>query len=445
MILEAMLSAALGGALYGYIQSKDKKNEKIKLEKDKIEQLENMRIWKKCLELSDTKGIINKNNDTFTLECYQKTDYGFLAITKAPLGVDWLKLRSVEGELETSFKGTVEITKEKYSDEIKVEVITKKPEFDFKPIKLTCNEWFGGLKANGTPFNIDLNLNPHILYAGKTGSGKTFSMFISFTNMLYNYKNDFDVYITQLVNAETKIFSKCKPCKMTASNLEEALVVLEKIVEICDKREKEISKYGYVSVRHFNEDHPNKKYKRIFLLMDEFSFFKIEDGDSDEDKKLKNKCEICLKRIAKAGRSMNVTIIGALQKATVENINSSVRSQMCMISLRQFSGSDSKITIGTTEASRLDDCEAIIKGAGIYEKVFIPQIKSKQPQVELQKYDKNIIVPRKGVIIEDIVKEKEEKLVSTIKTPDKTEENNNVVDIKTTTKKKPRRRNIKGA
>lgn len=116
-----------------------------------------------------------------------------------------------------------------------------------------------------------------------------------------------------------------------------------------------------------------------------------------------------------------------------------------MISLRQFSGSDSKITIGTTEASRLDDCEAIIKGAGIYEKVFIPQIKSKQPQVELQKYDKNIIVPRKGVIIEDIVKEKEEKLVSTIKTPDKTEENNNVVDIKTTTKKKPRRRNIKGA
>lgn len=435
MILEAMLSAAFGGALYGYLQSKDKKNEKIKLEKDKIEQFENMRIWKKCLELSDTKGIINKNNDTFALECYQKTDYGFLAITKAPLGVDWLKLRSVEGELETSFKGTVEITKEKYSDEIKVEVITKKPEFDFKPIKLTCNEWFGGFKANGTPFSISLFENPHILYAGKTGSGKTFAMFISFTNMLYNYKNDFDVYITQLVNAETKIFSKCKPCKMTASNLEEALVVLEKIVEICDKREKEISKYGYVSVRHFNEDHPNKKFKRIILLMDEFSFFKVEDGDSDEDKKLKNKCEVCLKRIAKAGRSMNVTIIGALQKATVENINSSVRSQMCMISLRQFSGSDSKITIGTTEASRLDDCEAIIKGSSIYEKVFIPIIKSKQPQVELQKYDKDIIVPRKGVLIE-----KEEpndiKLISdTI--------DNNVVDIKTT-KKKPKR-NIKGA
>ncbi|AQW26814.1 FtsK/SpoIIIE domain-containing protein [Clostridium perfringens] len=435
MILEAILSAAFGGALYGYLQSRDKKNEKIKLEKDKIEQLENMKIWKKCLELSDVKGIVNKSGETFLIEDYKKTDYGFLAITKAPLGVDWLKLRSVEGELETSFKGTVEITKEKYSDEIKVEVITKKPEFDFKPIKLTCNEWFGGFKANGTPFSISLFENPHILYAGKTGSGKTFAMFISFTNMLYNYKNDFDVYITQLVNAETKIFSKCKPCKMTASNLEEALVVLEKIVEICDKREKEISKYGYVSVRHFNEDHPNKKFKRIILLMDEFSFFKVEDGDSDEDKKLKNKCEVCLKRIAKAGRSMNVTIIGALQKATVENINSSVRSQMCMISLRQFSGSDSKITIGTTEASRLDDCEAIIKGSSIYEKVFIPIIKSKQPQVELQKYDKDIIVPRKGVLIE-----KEEpndiKLISdTI--------DNNVVDIKTT-KKKPKR-NIKGA
>ncbi|WP_124042275.1 FtsK/SpoIIIE domain-containing protein [Clostridium perfringens] len=410
MILEAMLSAAFGGALYGYIQSRDKNNEKIKIGKDKIEQRENMKIWKKCLEFSDVKGIINKNNDTFTLEDYKKTSYGFSAITKAPLGCDWMSLRSVENALETAFQGTVEIQKEKYTGDIKVEVITRKPEFEFKPVKLTSNEWLGGFKANGTPFNIDLNLNPHILYAGKTGSGKTFAMFISFTNMLYNYKNDFDVYITQLVNAETKIFSKCKPCKMTASTLEEALVVLEKIVEICDKREKEISKYGYVSVRHFNEDYPNKKFKRIILLMDEFSFFKIEDGDTDEDKKLKNKCEICLKRIAKAGRSMNITIIGALQKATVENINSSVRSQMCMISLRQFSGQDSKITIGTTEASRLDDCEAIIKGSNIYEKVFIPIIKSKQPQIELQKYDKNIIVPRKGVIIEDVVKEKEEKL-----------------------------------
>ncbi|ELC8416828.1 hypothetical protein QYB54_002305 [Clostridium perfringens] len=443
MILEAMLSAAFGGALYGYIQSRDKNNEKIKIGKDKIEQRENMKIWKKCLEFSDVKGIINKNNDTFTLEDYKKTSYGFSAITKAPLGCDWMSLRSVENALETAFQGTVEIQKEKYTGDIKVEVITRKPEFEFKPVKLTSNEWLGGFKANGTPFNIDLNLNPHILYAGKTGSGKTFAMFISFTNMLYNYKNDFDVYITQLVNAETKIFSKCKPCKMTASTLEEALVVLEKIVEICDKREKEISKYGYVSVRHFNEDYPNKKFKRIILLMDEFSFFKIEDGDTDEDKKLKNKCEICLKRIAKAGRSMNITIIGALQKATVENINSSVRSQMCMISLRQFSGQDSKITIGTTEASRLDDCEAIIKGSNIYEKVFIPIIKSKQPQIELQKYDKNIIVPRKGVIIEDVVKEKEEKLKCLISTSDDTIENN-VVDIKTTAKKKPRR-NIKGA
>ncbi|MDM0556542.1 FtsK/SpoIIIE domain-containing protein [Clostridium perfringens] len=442
MILEAMLSAAFGGALYGYIQSRDKNNEKIKIGKDKIEQRENMKIWKKCLELSDVKGIINKNNDTFTLEDYKKTSYGFSAITKAPLGCDWMSLRSVENALETAFQGTVEIQKEKYTGDIKVEVITRKPEFEFKPVKLTSNEWLGGFKANGTPFNIDLNLNPHILYAGKTGSGKTFAMFISFTNMLYNYKNDFDVYITQLVNAETKIFSKCKPCKMTASTLEEALVVLEKIVEICDKREKEISKYGYVSVRHFNEDYPNKKFKRIILLMDEFSFFKIEDGDTDEDKKLKNKCEICFKRIAKAGRSMNITIIGALQKATVENINSSVRSQMCMISLRQFSGQDSKITIGTTEASRLDDCEAIIKGSNIYEKVFIPIIKSKQPQIELQKYDKNIIVPRKGVIIEDVVKEKEEKLKCLISTSDDTIENN-VVDIKTTAKKKPRR-NIKG-
>lgn len=434
MILEAMLSAALGGVVYGYVESMREKKEEIKLEKEKLEEINNINTWKKCLELADTKGIKNKVGDTFLLEGYKKTDYGFTAITKAPLGCDWMALKSVESVLETSFKGTVEITKNKYTDEIKIEVITRKPEFEFKPVELSCNEWLGGFKANGTPYSVSLNENPHICYSGKTGSGKTFAEFISFTNLLYNYKNDFDVYITQLVNGETKIFSKCKPCKITASTLEEALVVLEKINEIADKREKELSKYGYISVKHWNDDNPNRKYKRVFLLMDEFSFFRIEDGDTDEEKKFKNKCESYLKRIAKAGRAMGISIIAGLQKATVENINSSIRSQMCIISLRQFSSQDSKVAIGTSEGVKLDDFEAIIKGSGIYEKVFIPVIKAKQPQLELVKYDKNIIVPRKGVVIKDeIQKEKEIKIKET-----------NVVEIKDAIKKKPKR-NIKGA
>ncbi|HHD2787584.1 TPA: hypothetical protein ACOTHQ_001355 [Clostridium perfringens] len=434
MILEAMLSAALGGVVYGYMESIREKKEKIKLEKEKLEEIININTWKKCLELADTKGIKNKVGDTFLLEGYKKTDYGFTAITKAPLGCDWMALKSVESVLETSFKGTVEITKNKYTDEIKIEVITRKPEFEFKPVELSCNEWLGGFKANGTPYSVSLNENPHICYSGKTGSGKTFAEFISFTNLLYNYKNDFDVYITQLVNGETKIFSKCKPCKITASTLEEALVILEKINEIADKREKELSKYGYISVKHWNDDNPNRKYKRVFLLMDEFSFFRIEDGDADEEKKLKNKCESYLKRIAKAGRAMGISIIAGLQKATVENINSSIRSQMCIISLRQFSSQDSKVAIGTNEGVKLDDFEAIIKGSGIYEKVFIPIIKAKQPQLELVKYDKNIIVPRKGVVIKDEIQKEEE-----IKSKEA-----NIVEIKDAIKKKPRR-NIKGA
>ena len=65
MLLEAMLSAAFGGALYGYMQSKEKKNEKIKLEKDKIEQLENIKTWKKCLEILLLWKTIRKLNMDF--------------------------------------------------------------------------------------------------------------------------------------------------------------------------------------------------------------------------------------------------------------------------------------------------------------------------------------------------------------------------------------------
>lgn len=396
MLLEAMLSAALGGALYAYTENKRKEKEIIKLEKDRIEQLNNINIWRKCLEQADIKGIRNRSGETFSLYNYKKTDYGFIAKTKAPLGCDWMVLRGAESSLETAFNGTVDISKEKYGEDIDVEVITRKPAFNFIPLKtLSCDEWFGGFKANGTPFFIDLNENPHICYSGKTGSGKTFAEFISFTNLLYNYKNDFEVYITQLVNGETKIFSKCKPVKMTADTLEEALVVLEKILEISNCREKELSRYGYISVKHWNKDNPGRKFKRIFLLMDEFSFFRIEDGDSEDVKKLKNKCDVCLKRIAKAGRAMSISLVAGLQKATVDNINSTIRSQMAIVSLRQFSGQDSKVAIGTADAARLDDLEAIIKGSGLYEKVFIPEIKSEQPQLRLVKYVPEIIVPKK--------------------------------------------------
>ena len=38
MILEAMLSAALGGVVYGYMESIREKKEEIKLEKEKLEE-----------------------------------------------------------------------------------------------------------------------------------------------------------------------------------------------------------------------------------------------------------------------------------------------------------------------------------------------------------------------------------------------------------------------
>lgn len=437
MILEAMISAALGGAVYGYIESRREQKEEIELEKGKIEQLNNINTWKKCLELSDTKGIRNKIGETFLIEKYIKTDYGFLAKVKAPLGCDWMALKNVGSEIETAFKGTVEIKKDKYSDYIDIEVITKKPEFIFSPIKTNCNEWFGGLKANGEPYLISLDENPHVCYTGTTGTGKTFTEFVSVTNLLYNYKNDFEVYITQLINGETKIFSKCKPVKLFADTLEEALVILRQVAEKADARAKELNKYGYVSVKHWNDENPDKAFKRIILLMDEFSFFKVEEGDSEEVKKLKNECEIYLKRIAKTGRAMAISIVMVLQKSTVENVNSTIRSQMCVISLRQFSGQDSKVAIGTTEAARLNEFEAIIKGNGIYEKVFIPRIKSKQPQIHLAKYVPSIIVPRKISILEekkDIAK----------KTSIESKNNNLVVDLKESAKKKIKRK-VKGA
>ena len=44
MILEAMLSAALGGVVYGYMESIREKKEEIKLEKEKLEEIINIPV-----------------------------------------------------------------------------------------------------------------------------------------------------------------------------------------------------------------------------------------------------------------------------------------------------------------------------------------------------------------------------------------------------------------
>ena len=396
MLIEAMVSAALGGALYGYVETKRKKKERIKLDEEKREKIDNINKWKKCLKESNVKGIKNKSGETFELYKYKKTQFGFIATTKAPLGCDWINIKDIEGELETAFSGMVEINKSKYSDEIELTFVTKKPEFEFKPIKTkSCDELLIMHKANAKPVFLDLNENPHVVFSGKSGSGKTFVEFMSVTNMLHNYKNDFDMYICQIVNGETKIFSKCKPVKMVADTLEEALVMLNKLAEICDKREKEISKYGYISVKHWNKDNPRRKFKRIILLMDEFSFFKVEDGDNEEEKKLKLQCEKAFKRIGKAGRAMSVSLIAVTQKMSSENINTTLRSQTAVVSLVQHNTIDSNMAIGTSEAVGLEKFEAIIMGQGIYEKGFVSVLKSEQPQLELVKYVPEIIIPQK--------------------------------------------------
>lgn len=402
MLVETIVSCAIGGAVYRYLENKRKMNEKAEVSPEEIEKNENMWKWIECLDNADIKGIKDKRGDTFRLFKYKKTDFGFTAKTKAPIGVNWQKLKDIESNLETAFNGMVEISKGRYDEEINITMVTKKPEFVFAPIKTkSCDELLIMHKADGKPVFIGLDENPHLIFTGKSGTGKTFVEFMSITNMIYNYKNDFDMYICQIVNGETKIFSKTKPVKMVADTLEEAVVVLNKLVKIAEEREKKISKYGYISVKHWNKDHPRKKFKRIILLMDEFSFFRVEDGDSEEEKKMKLECEKAFKRIAKAGRAMSISLIAVTQKMSTESINSTVRSQLAVVSLTQHNNIDSNMAVGTNEAVVLENREAIVNGQGIYEKGFISILKSEQPQLELQKYVPDIIIPQKVKIKED--------------------------------------------
>ena len=364
--------------------------------------------WDRALKKIN-KNICNKDGQTFRLTKIRKVGDNYTAKCIIPSGLSFKQLEDIKPILEDSLGAVIQLDHSNFSKFVNVDIITSKPSLDFKPIECSIDKLFLGYKANGKPFLMDVNINPHLLFCGTTGTGKTTAMFMTLTNLLANKDKKFELWIGQVINRETSLFKECKNVKMVANTLEEVSIMLERICDMADRRAEKYEKANCRNISQYNK-YNSKKDNRIYVVLEEFSFFKEFESDRKEVKELKLKCEECILRIVKAGRACGIHLISALQRCTSANIDTTIRSQLSVLSFRLKGANDSKIAVGTEDAVTLGLRECVFDGQDCYEFLIAPKI-DEDFQI-LKQYVPEIKLPT------DLIKDKENNAINTKKERD---------------------------
>lgn len=340
--------------------------------------------WKNTLLNCRVEGIRNKENKTFLLNKIYKKDYGYLCTANIPTGLCVEALEKAKKVLEDNLNCIVDIEKERGDNFIKVKLIKEIKDHEFEPVETKPHELFLGYKLDGSLYKINLNMDPHILIAGKTGTGKSFMFATILTNLFYKNKKDFEVYLLQVKKGEIDIFRDCPNVKFTSDNTQEILVILEKLSNLIHRRSKQFASCGIKNISQWNKHFPKQKMKRIIVGVEEISFF-MADEESESFR--------YFNEIVKAGRSAGIHLIALTQRTTAANLggNGELKSQLTVITAKQRTELDSRNAIDINEAAYLKKQEFICSGNDGY-------VTFKAPTVDedfkiLNKYVPEIKIP----------------------------------------------------
>ncbi|MBI5987318.1 FtsK/SpoIIIE domain-containing protein [Clostridium perfringens] len=300
-----------------------------------------------------------------------------------------------KNEIENAFRGVCVIEQVKFSNRAKVTIITKNIlDFNFKPVSTKPHELYIGKNLSGENHLIDVTKACHLLIGGATGGGKSFLLASILTNLMYNSEKNIEIHLSQVMKSDLGVFENCKSVKFISFTLEEVVLDLEKVYKTLEKRNSLLKESGCKNIIHFNRYNSNNNLKRIYVFIEEISFFMPSDDDKEEVKILKYRAWEYIKAIAKAGRAPGVHLIGITQRSTISNLPSDIKSCMCRISLKQFSAVDSRNIIESDDAIHLKERECICYGDGNLQQIVKIPVIDEDFKV-LQQYVKEIKIPSK--------------------------------------------------
>ncbi len=333
-------------------------------------------------EIMNATGIRNRQDETFSIYKLETTNYGYIAHLNNVKGLSIEHLESKLNILECNLNSIINIEKDKFNNDIKLYAINKDiAKFYFEPVKCRENQLYIGRDYKGQPYFLNLDEHPMLLIAGATGYGKSMLLSSILTNLIYNSSKNIELYLTQLIKGEISSFEDCLPVKMVAYNCNELLIAINKVKKKIDDRSNLFKAHGIRNINQWNKHFKSKKMKRVILVCEEMS--ELMELPVWEE----------LWQVVKAGRSVGVHLIGALQRTTATNLNTDVKSQMTRITFHQNSIIDSQNVINSNNAMQLKKGECIVCGSNGEINIKVPYIDD--DFVILNKYVPEIRIPTK--------------------------------------------------
>jgi S-DNA-T family DNA segregation ATPase FtsK/SpoIIIE len=215
-----------------------------------------------------------------------------------------------------------------------------------------------GIDSNGDPFVDDLTMQPHLLVAGTTGSGKSTGLHCLVTSMLWVMNPDeLRVLISDTKGVEFKAFAHVphlqpinnEPGKICTSVFD-TMAALDWCVNEAQRRMDEISKADVRNIHEYNKIKLQSKMPYVVLVIDELN--DILGPALDRPVAQANSAK--LGTIVGRARASGIHVIASTQRPDVRLIRGNIKANFSTrLSFRLPSHQDSRTVLNTKGAENL--------------------------------------------------------------------------------------------
>jgi S-DNA-T family DNA segregation ATPase FtsK/SpoIIIE len=206
-----------------------------------------------------------------------------------------------------------------------------------------------GMDFQGNNAAIDLALQPHILIAGSTGSGKSiFESSIISALAMKMPPEKLDLYIVDPKRVDLTLFDSLPHVKRLVKDAIEWKDLIDYLYEEVQNRNKFLEKHNLRNIIEYNAKFPQKLMKFKVLIIDELADL-IEKAKFEDINVING-----LKRLIQVCRAAGVYVIACTQRTTVDVISGTVKANFpTRIALRLPTKTDSRTILDENGAENL--------------------------------------------------------------------------------------------
>lgn len=286
---------------------------------------------------------------------YKKTSNRYVCVKFNPVGIPLDVWEEKRLHIETILNFSIAVIKYGATNE-EILIQGTKGRFDYSNIIRWKPEYLLGEsiillgEAMGEQVSVDLDIYPHILLGGSTGSGKTYLLKLMLMQLIQkNYK----VYIADFKEGVDFTSIWKEKCGFV-TNLNEVLEILDSICEELDKRKEVFGKLGCRNIMNYNKS-LNQEMQRIIFVCDEVAELTDMTGATKEEKELIKKVQRRLNTIARLGRAFGIHMILSTQRPSVDVVSGAIKNNIPARICGRAEKTLSQIILDNTDAAELID------------------------------------------------------------------------------------------